>query len=177
MGGRVTGALLAAALLIGAGCGGDDGDDDATEQTSTTTEAAGGSDAETETTAAETTTTGPVATPWYNLQPGACIGTMPTGGGFSTVETSDCAEPHEGEVVFSGQPGNAGTEGRCTEQLDAYAGGAPAGFELTWFSAADEPPSGGGVPELPPAGAAGADLMIVCIAVSTDGTTSGSIAA
>lgn len=172
MGGRVMGALLAAALLVGAGCGGDDdGDDAADDGTTTEAEAA----AESTTTAGETTTTEPIPTPWYNLQPGSCLETLPAGG-FSSLATVDCAEPHEGEVVFNGQPGNAGAEGRCTEELAAYAGGAADGVEVTWFSAAEEPPSGGGVPELPPAGAAGADLIVVCVAVTDAGTT-GSLAA
>lgn len=174
MGGRVMGTfVVAAALLLGAGCGGDDGGDEgAADETTTTDEAS-------TTTAGETSTTAAAAPskPWYNLLEGDCIEPMPADAGFTDVATIDCAEPHEGEVVFTGQPGNAGAEGRCAEAAEAYAGQAVEDSTLTWFSASEEPPGdAGGVPALPPSGAAGADLMVVCVVTSASGTTTGSIA-
>ncbi len=177
MGGRrFMGTVLAgAALLMATACGSDgDGTSEADDETTTTTVA------ETTTTAAETTTTGR-SLPWLNLQPGDCLEAVPTGSGFSSVDTIICTEPHEGEVVFRGQPGNAGEEGRCTESFTTYAGRAldGSGFDLTWFTAEETTPSSppGGVPTLPAPGGAGADLMVVCVAISTAGTTTGSIAA
>jgi len=168
---KLLGLTSMSALLLGCG-GGDDSEDTATSATSsmsTTTSTTG---------APPTSANVPLA--WYKLREGQCIATLPNSGTFTSVTTTECTDPHEGEVVFSGQAGNQTDEAKCSASFTEYSG-MPldgSGFDVTWFSLApDETPKSGGVPALPPSGAAGVDLMVICVAFSADGTSTGSLAA